>query len=66
MTTDINTDVLLERLRERQEHIDFCANCGASITDTDKVLGECTQCESGIVADESADEGLWDDGYGDC
>ena len=61
----LNTDILLERLRERQEHVDFCAACGASLTDTDRALGECTQCSAVIVDDESADEDLVDDEYGD-
>ena len=47
-----NTDVLRERLRERQEDRDYCAECQASITETDIDNGACTQCGHRLGADE--------------
>lgn len=58
----IDTDRLRERIREQLEESDdgTCGNCLAQITVTDYERGECTQCGSVIVEDESADEDLYD------
>lgn len=54
----IDTDRLRERIRERLEEGDdgICGNCLAQITVADYEHGECTQCGSVIIEDESADE----------
>lgn len=67
-----NFDTMLNRLHERQtERVDdaaweTCDYCGAGLTTTDILAKRCTQCETELYPqDESADEHLEDDGYGD-
>jgi len=62
MTTTPNTDAILERLRERQEDRDYCAECQASITETDIDNGACTQCGHALGVDE---EDLYEDSFSD-
>lgn len=59
----INIDILRERIHERLEEggDGTCGNCLAQITVADYERGECTQCGSVIIEDESADEDQWSD-----
>jgi hypothetical protein len=63
----INSDLFLERLRERvQEPVDeydrgYCASCDGTLTSTDTEAGECTACGATLVDDESAEEHLHED-----
>ena len=65
----LNTDYPIERLRQRQTEVrgvtEYCPACDAGLTDTDLSARECTACGASLVGDESADEDLVDDGYGD-
>lgn len=68
MTTNVNFDLTLYRLKERAEECgygiadQFCLNCDAQLTIADVEQGECTQCHSAIDCnDESVDEDLWSD-----
>lgn len=62
----IDSDRLMERLHERiTEESDFdtlCGNCQATLTATDRDVGECTQCGSAIGENEDC-WGEGDDGY---
>lgn len=61
----IDIDQLRERIRERvtetSDHDTLCGNCLALLTEADRAAGECTQCRSQVVDDESVDEELYDD-----
>jgi predicted amidophosphoribosyltransferase len=58
----INSDRLLERLRERVMDDSYnhghCDNCNADLTAADREAGACTNCHSAV---ESDDEHLYDD-----
>lgn len=71
-----NSDKLLERLRERARESGYdypdrglCEGCDAKLTEVDISMGECSQCGEVLAEleeeDESRDEDLVDDGYGD-
>lgn len=69
MTTNLNSDTLLERLRERiaeeSDHHTLCGNCRAQLTAADREAGECTQCSATVgIDDESVEEHLHEDDGG--
>jgi hypothetical protein len=58
MVVDIDTDTLLERLRQRIDPSEYdrgyCASCEAHLTSVDIEQGACSNCEASIGGDDES------------